>query len=209
MKKVQYSNGLARATLVAYKNLYAFLSQIIPFQDTDLEKLYSHLRFLLIKLPKRTGPLYNFDDEVTLQYYRLQKISEGSIILDKGEEATISGPISVGTGVVKRGKIALSRLIDILNERFGTSFKLGDQLFFDSILEDALADPDIQLTALVNTLENFSFIFKRAIEGLFIDRMDANEEITAKFLNEEEFRDVIIQNMMKQVYEQIRSKGDK
>ena len=105
--------------------------------------------------------------------------------------------------------ITVSRLIDILNERFGTSFKLGDQLFFDSILEDALADPDIQLTALVNTLENFSFIFKRAIEGLFIDRMDANEEITAKFLNEEEFRDVIIQNMMKQVYEQIRSKGDK
>jgi len=197
-----------RKTLVAYKNLYAFLSQIIPFQDTDLEKLYSYLRFLLIKLPKRTGPLYNFDDEVTLQYYRLQKISEGSIILDKGEEATISGPTSVGTGVVKRGEIALSRLINILNERFGTSFKLGDQLFFDSILEDALADPDIQLTALVNTVENFSFIFKRAIEGLFIDRMDANEEITAKFLNEEEFREVIIQNMMKQVYEQIRSKDN-
>ena len=66
-----------KKTLISYKNLYSFLSQIIPFHDSDLEKLYAYGRFLLTKLPRKDfGPKYEFDDEVALKYYRLQKISE-------------------------------------------------------------------------------------------------------------------------------------
>ena len=39
--------------LTAYRNLFAFLSQVIPFQDLDLEKLHSYIWFLLTKLPSR------------------------------------------------------------------------------------------------------------------------------------------------------------
>jgi len=192
-------------TLVAYRNLYVFLSQVIPFQDSDLEKLYSYIRFLLTKLPKGDrGPVYNFDDEVALKYYRLQKISEGSINLEAGKAETVSGPTSVGTGAAHDVQIELSRLIDILNERFGTEFKPADQLFLDSIREDALADTNLRQAALANTMENFGYVFRKALEGLFIDRMDQNEEITAKFLNEKEFQNIVGQHLLKQVYEQIR-----
>jgi type I restriction enzyme R subunit len=52
-----------RKVLVAYRNLYAFMSQIIPFTDPDLEKLYTYVRFLLQKLPGREGgPAFNFDE---------------------------------------------------------------------------------------------------------------------------------------------------
>ena len=65
----------------AFRNLYAFLSQVIPYQDSDLERLYVYLRHLSAKLPRRrSGPAYRFDDEVRLEYYRLQKIGEGSIV---------------------------------------------------------------------------------------------------------------------------------
>jgi len=40
-----------RKTLVAYRDLHAFLSQTIPLQDSDLEKLYSCARFLLKEIP--------------------------------------------------------------------------------------------------------------------------------------------------------------
>ncbi|MBU4178420.1 MAG: type I restriction endonuclease subunit R, partial [Actinobacteria bacterium] len=192
-------------TLVAYRNLYAFLSQIIPFQDSDLEKLYSYIRFLLTKLPRGDrGPVYNFDDEVALKFYRLQKISEGSINLDAGKDETVSGPISVGTGVPHDVQIELSKLIDILNERFGTEFKPADQLFLDSIREDAVADISLRQVALANTMENFGYVFLKALEGLFIDRMDQNEEITAKFMNEKGFQDIVGRHLLEQVYEQIQ-----
>ena len=85
-------------------------------------------------------------------------------------------------------EIELSKLIDILNERFGTEFKPGDQLFFDSIREDAVADTNLRQAAIANTMENFGYVFRKALEGLFIDRMEQNEEITAKFMNEKDFQ---------------------
>jgi type I restriction enzyme R subunit len=194
-----------RETLVAFRNLYSFMAQVIPFQDSDLEKLYSYIRFLLIKLPKGDrGPVYNFDDDVALKFYRLQKISEGSIVLEPGDRYEVSGPTSVGTGIALGDEIELSRLIDILNERFGTEFKPGDQLFFESLREDAVADSSLRQAALANTMENFGYVFRKALEGLFIDRMEQNEEITAKFMNEDRFREVISQQLLKEVYEQIR-----
>jgi type I restriction enzyme R subunit len=194
-----------RGTLTAYRNLYSFMSQVIPFQDSDLEKLYAYVRFLVTKLPRtEQGPMYNFDDEVALKYYRLQKISDGSIPLEAGVQMPISGPTSVGTGMVHGPEIELSRLIDILNDRFGTEFRPGDQLFFESIREDAAADPNLRQAALANTMENFGFVFRKALEGLFIDRMDQNEEIAARFMNENRFREAVSQHLLKDVYDTIR-----
>lgn len=98
-----------------------------------------------------------------------------------GEE--ISGPTEVGTGVITGGKIELSKLIDILYNRFGTEFKPADQLFFDSLREDAVADPNLRQAAMANTMENFGYAFLQALDSLFIDRMEQNEDITAKFMN--------------------------
>jgi type I restriction enzyme R subunit len=198
-----------RKTLVAYRNLYSFMSQVILFQDTDLEKLYSYIRFLLTKLPRGDrGPVYNFDDDVALKFYRLQKIGEGSINLEAGKAEPVSGPTAVGTGVVRGDEIELSKLIDILNDRFGTEFKPGDQLFFDSIREDAMADSNLRQAALANTMENFGYVFRKALEGLFIDRMDQNEEITARFMNENQFRETVSQHLLKEVYEQVRTEKE-
>jgi type I restriction enzyme R subunit len=85
---------------------------VIPYQDTDLEKLYVFLRHLGAKLPRRrSGPDYLFDDEVRLEYYRLQKISEGSIDLKKGQGRPLDGPSEVGSGLLREERVALSQLI--------------------------------------------------------------------------------------------------
>ena len=121
-----------RGKVQAFLNLYGFLSQVIPYQDSDLERLYVFLRHLAAKLPRRkSGPAYRFDDEVRLEYYRLQKISEGSISLGDGEARPLDGPTEVGSGLVRPQPVPLSQLIDIMNERFGTDFNQADQLFFD------------------------------------------------------------------------------
>jgi type I restriction enzyme R subunit len=196
-----------RKVLVAYRNLYAFMSQIIPFIDPDLEKLYTYVRFLLAKLPRRSGgPSYHFDDEVALKYYRLMKIQDDiSLELQGGGE--VDGPTSVGMGVSKAEKIELSQLIDILNERLGTDFKPADQLFFDSIREEAAADQELKQVALANTMENFGYVFTKALDDLFIERMEQNEEITAHFLNSKEFHELVSKNLLEQVYRRIRAEA--
>src|ERR1019366_8467933 len=69
-----------KKAMTSFVRLYSFLSQIMPFQDVELEKLYSFGRFLLSKLPKSdyTDRL-KLDNEVAMEYYRLQKIGEGDL----------------------------------------------------------------------------------------------------------------------------------
>jgi hypothetical protein len=40
-------------------------------------------------------------------------------------------------------------------------------------------------------------MFRKALEGLFIDRMEQNEEITAKFMNEDQFREAVSRHLLK------------
>jgi len=195
-----------KSLLISFRQLYGFLSQVIPYQDSDLEKLYTYIRFLLRKLPRRpSGPNYHFEEEIELQYYRLQKISEGRIDLKSGEVLPLKSPRDVGTKDVYDDEVQLSELIDILNEQFGTDFTQADQLFFDQIQEEAVLSEPLQQAAKVNTVEDFRYVFNKIFEGLVIDRMEGNEEIFAKLMNNAEFRNIASENLLHKVYENINT----
>ena len=192
--------------LVSFRNLYSFMSQIIPFQDADLEKLYAFIRLLIPRLPKRgIGPAMWLDDEVALRYYRLQQTSDGSIALVAGERGIVPAPTAVGTGKIATRRVELSRLIDVINERFGTDFKPADQLFFESIKEDAVAKPALRQAALANSMENFGYVFMKELQNLFLDRMSLNEDITARYLDDNDFRDAVGRKLLQEVYDQIHA----
>jgi type I restriction enzyme R subunit len=47
----------------------------------------------------------------------------------------------------------------------------------------------------------------KALEGLFIDRMEQNEELFAKYMNDPDFKKHVSEHLLKQVYQQIREEG--
>jgi type I restriction enzyme R subunit len=197
---------LWRGKLTAFRNLYSFLSQVIPYQDSDLEKLYTYLRHLVAKLPRRkTGPQYSFDDDIRLEYYRLQKISEGSISLKDGKADPLNGPREVGSGMVREQPVPLSRLIDVINERFGTDFTDADQLFFDQIVEAALADEGLQQAAKANSEDKFALVFNRVLESLFVERMEQNEDIFARFMGDQGFQKLVASWLVGEVYKKLQT----
>ena len=199
---------LLRGQIQAFRNLYGFLSQIIPYQDSDLERLHVFLRHLAPKLRKRRiGPAYHFDDDVRLEYYRLQKISEGSISLREGEADPLDGPKEVGTGEVHEESLPLSQLIDVVNERFGTDFNQADQLFFDHIVEAAMADDGMRQAAAVNPKDKFELVFRSLLDQIFVERMDQNEAIFQRYMNDESFQDIIRERMAEEAYERLRSES--
>jgi type I restriction enzyme, R subunit len=180
---------LWRGKVKSFQSLYAFLSQIVPYQDSDLEKLYTYLKYLALKLPKRKSELgYQFDEEIQLEYYRLQKISEGSISLQEGYATPLDGPKDIGSGKVREDNVPLSRLIDQINERFGEDLNEADQLFFDQITEAAALIDRLTQAAQTNPIEKFQLVFDRVLESLFIERMELNEDLFARYMNDPEFK---------------------
>jgi type I restriction enzyme, R subunit len=196
---------LWRGKALAFCGLYAFLSQIIPYQDTDLERSYVFLRHLATKLPKRSaGPTYQFDDQVRLEYYRLQKISEGSISLSDGLGNRLDGPSEVGSGILHEEAVPLSRLVDVVNDRFGTDFNQADQLFFDQIVEVAISDVALKRAAAVNPGDKFELVFKNLLESIFIERMDQNEEMFTRFMNDKSFQKMVTGWLSSEAYKKLR-----
>ena len=197
-----------RGHLSAYVRLYSFLSQVIPFGDSKLEKFDAYLRFLETKLPVRPGTGHlDLDDDVRLKFYRLQKIGEGRIALQSGTPGALKGPSDVGTGRIEDEQVPLSRVVDVLNERFGTEFTGSDELFWDQVRADATADESVRNAGEANTIDNFAHIFDRKLEELVIGRMDRNSGQVVRFLDNPEIREVVTRLMRNQVYSSIRNEA--
>ena len=204
LKENEEEAEMWKSKVTAFKNLYMFLSQIIPYQDTDLEKLYIFLRHLSDKLPKRNnGGAYSFDDSVRLEYYRLQKISEGSISLNNDKTYKLDGPTDVATGMLREEEVPFSKIVDVVNNRFGTEFNQADQYFFDQIVETAIADEDIIKAAQSNPQDKFTLMFKSILQQLFIERIDQNEDIFARFMEGKDFSKVLTELLAKEAFDKI------
>ncbi len=53
-------------------------------------------------------------------------------------------------------------------------------------------------------MENFGYVFKKALEGYFIERIDQNEDIGARFMNEQDFKEEVSKHLQAAVYNRIR-----
>jgi type I restriction enzyme R subunit len=184
----------------SFVRLYSFLTQIMPFTDVGLEKLYTYSKFLLRTLPRNSADRFKLGDEVSLEYYRLQKIGEGNIVLDPKGEYGLDGTIESGIRMNKEEKAALSEIIDLLNKRFYTEFNDADKLFFDQIEAELIADTKLMQQAKSNTIENFKFGFDDIFMDKLIGRMEQNQDIFSKMMDDQEFGGLVRNYMLKKVY---------
>ena len=193
-----------KKSLRTWTNLYAFLSQIMPFVEPEFEKFYAYAKLLQTKLPKRElSENLQLSDEIALEYYRLQKIKEGSIDLIKGEDGELDGLSEAGIKRAKEEKAPLSEIIDLLNERFGTEFEEADRLFFEQIETELIQDEKLQTQAKANKIDTFKFAFEDIFIDKLIERMEQNQDIFDKIIENKSFGDLVKEIMMKKVYSKI------
>lgn len=198
-----------RDKLGGYVRMYSFLSQILPYADADLEMLYSYGRFLLPHLPlDRDNSVVKIGNEVELQYYRLQRVSSGSIELKAGEPEGVFSPTAVGTGKAKEEQAPLSEIIHVLNQRFGTAFTEEDQLFFDQIKARATSNSQVIQTAMANPLDKFQLGVRKLIEDLMIQRMAENDKMVTRYMEDAEFQRVAFPVLSTEIYEAIAAAAE-
>ncbi|MDO9154643.1 MAG: DEAD/DEAH box helicase family protein [Paludibacter sp.] len=193
-----------KKSLRTWTNLYAFLSQIMPFVEPDFEKFYAYAKLLQTKLPKRElSENLQLSDEIAMEYYRLQKVKEGSIDLIKGEDGELDGLSEAGIKRAKEEKAPLSEIIDLLNERFGTEFEEADRLFFEQIETELIQDEKLQTQAKANKIDTFKFAFEDIFVTKLIERMEQNQDIFDKIIENKSFGNLVKEIMMKKVYAKI------
>ncbi|MBK9097542.1 MAG: type I restriction endonuclease subunit R [bacterium] len=198
-----------KKALTSFVRIYSFLSQIMPFQDVELEKLYSYGRFLLTKLPKVDyAERLKLDNEVALEYYRLQKIAEGDLVLKVQGEYGLDPVTEAGINRPKEEKDKLSNIINLLNEKYGFDFTDQDRLYFEQIEQALYENDDLKIRAINNPIENFKYAFDEVFIQALIDRMDANQEIFDKIMVNNEFKQDVKDWLTKRIYDRFRTPND-
>lgn len=195
-----------KSTLTKFVRAYTFLTNIIRLDDADLHKFHAYAKFLQKKLPKREGGGQVFlDDEVALQYYRVQKIFEGSIALEQSDP--LPNKIHPGKPKPEEEKAPLSELIDKINEKFGTEFTNIDKVL-EQIVSDMDANEELRIQARNNSQEHFRFPFNDAFMDVVIGRMAQNQQFCERVLDDAKFGDTVRDLLIGVVYDRLRQPTD-
>ena len=197
-----------RERLAAFVSLYAFLSQIIPWGDSEHERLYTFGRALLRHIEEdREREQVHLGDDVELAYYRLQLVDSGVISLGEGEGEYVVSPTETGTGDPEEDKAPLSEIIERLNERFGTNFTEADRYFFEQVKAQAVQDERVRETARANPLDKFSLGVRDQISDLMIARMNENDALVKRYLEEPDFQNEAYEVLAKEIFKAVRAEG--
>ena len=87
-----------------------------------------------------------------------------------------------------------------MNERFGLELGDADQLLFDQFEEAWAADEQLAARAQNNDFQNFRLVFDRTFLDTVVRRMDDNEEIFKRILDESEFRETVLEYYAEKLY---------
>ncbi|MCW5201803.1 type I restriction endonuclease subunit R [Desulfobulbus sp. US4] len=192
-----------KADLRSFTRLYAFISQIIDWQDTELERNYAYGLHLLAKLPYRSDAgMLDLDDELALASYRNEKTFEGNAALEIGEKAApLYGPSAVGTGRAKElEQSPLSVLIAHINSRFKTDWTAEDGLLVVQVIGDLAQDERLRQQAQANSAEQFSPVFEPEAIKAIVARQDRNAKIVKDFMTNGALRQELLAFLLHEVY---------
>ena len=68
-----------------------------------------------------------------------------------------------------------------------------------------MTDDGLRQAAAVNPGDKFELVFKGLLENLFVERMDQNEEIFVRFMNDASFQKLVTAWMASEAYRRLRS----
>ena len=200
-----------RGTVNTFVRAYDFLSQIINYEDTRVEKWAIFLRVFrrVIERDEPQQKVLDLDD-VVLTHYRLRRLDQQSLGLTAGEQGELSGITEGGSGQARETKYDwLSEIIEQLNTLFsGTGLGETDQVnSFESVFRHAVDNPQLQAEAMANMQADFdtSPTIRTQVEELLYTAGDGHEKAIAALLQMDDITGLIKVLLQAGLYERLRS----
>ncbi|MCP1384062.1 type I restriction endonuclease subunit R [Runella salmonicolor] len=169
-KKEEY-----RSIINSYCRLYSYISQIMDFQDAELEKLFIFLKYLKKKLPKRKGSNIDVSDSIDLDSLRIQKIGEMKLALEdkQGELDPIAE--SGSNGKPQEEIDLLSSIIQKVNNVHGIHLKDEDKIHLNNVYVRMSQSPEVQkVMAGDNSEANKKQFWTEMMSKFFLEYINDN-----------------------------------
>ncbi|MGL1596549.1 type I restriction endonuclease subunit R [Vibrio parahaemolyticus] len=176
--------------LGSFVRFYEFMSQIVDYDDKELEKLSLYARHLRPMLREKVIEEDELDlGNVVMSHYRLSKIRQQDIQLQENTpEYKLHPSNDVGTAKPKDKKEEfLSHIIERLNEVFVTdNLTDKDMINYAFTVRDKLTENETVMSQIVNNTREQAMLgdFPRAIDDAILNSNEAHQEQMMQLLSD-------------------------
>lgn len=190
-----------------YLNNYAFLAQILPYEDVNLEKHYILLKKLIAKIaPPRSEDLAKgILDNVSFDSYRVQLIKSEDIRL-KGDGKLMPSSADGSSKIQGAELQELSEIIKEFNEKYGNvEWNEGDKIVrtLQNIKEDVLKDEKFVKSSKHSDRQNLRIEFEALLQEKMQEIIDVNFDFYKHFTDDAALKQRITQKMFDIVLNEI------
>lgn len=182
---------LFRKNLQSFVRTYEFLSQIVTFDDPELEQLCVYARHLYPLL--RTDRLLEDEvidvSELELTHYRLTKREEKRLRLEVAEGSPLKPVSDVGSGKPHDPeKQRLAEIIDRLNDLYGAEVSDEDKLHFANGIADRIERDEAVMAQVRSHSEDqvMHGLFPKKVTDAVLDALSDHERLSMPLLENEE-----------------------
>lgn len=206
-KAAQDELDLFRKDLGSFVRAYDFLSQIVDFADTDLEKRSIYYKHLLPVLRVNDAKVALDLSGVVLAKYALKDKGQAQLQLS-GEDALLKPPTDVGTGQVKDPVLATwEEIIQQANLPFE-----GEELdavahFVEGVRRELVKNETLQKQAQNNTRSHFNTSpeLHGALSTAVINSMESHRNLSIQALGDKTKMQALLKMLSELVYEDLQS----
>ena len=178
-----------RKDLGTFLRLYDFLSQIIPYNDPDLEKRYVFGKNLMPRIAADDSQdALQIDADVRLTHYRLQRLGEQSLDLASGESQPLQPVSEAGTGQAYTDEQRrLAEIVEKMNDLFSGDLSEADMVGYVTTIKGKLLENEtLAAQAATNTEEQFALgDFKAIFTDIVLDGQEGHNAIANQILKDE------------------------
>lgn len=198
-----------RKDLGSFLRMYDFLSQIVAYNDPELEKLYAFGKNLMPRIAERAGSsLLDLNSDVRLTHYRLQKQTEQVLDLNLGVAIKLKPASDTGSGhALTDEQRKLAEIVEKMNDLFAGELTDADLVGYVTMIKGKLLESDkLAEQAANNTAEQFAMgDFKEVLTDLVIEGQEAHNKIADQLLKDERTFAAIQSVLSDVIWHQLRS----
>jgi len=188
-KQAKDELDIFKKDLVSFVRFYEFMSQIVDYNDKELEKLSLFARNLNPMLRQS-----NLDDDdvdlnnLELSHYRLSVIRKQDLVLEDSGDYDLQPGDGVGGAKPKdKQEEFLSQIIERLNELFITDeLSEGDLVNYVHTIRDKVRENGVVMKQIANNTDEQALLgdFNKAVDEAIMDSGDAHNNQMMQLLSD-------------------------
>lgn len=179
---------LFRADMLQFCRLYSFLSQLVDYGNTEIEKRYIFYRRLTPLLDLGSVREKLDLSNVVLTHYALRKREQKSLSLQTAEAKPIQPVTAAGTGSVREQERALlQEIVRQINDLFSSDVTEQDKILYIQSLNAQLMKNDLLVEqARSNTKDQFAASpdLEDALIGAIVSNFDIYRRLSEEALDD-------------------------